>query len=278
MGQSTVPTTGGTPRGSSQGCLHHCLSQPSLQRLLRVWELGGPYTPRPYRPRGRGHLPTLQAGGQQRKGGFSAAFWSLCLVPHLQLGWRIWKAKQGPFLPHGAWRPLPALLQLGNQTLGKVSAPLGCSWGPQEGSQATEQPLRSCLHHPPPCSGPHQRRTLRSWSRRHKTGKYSDQREGITVQKKRVQPERAPAHPEPRAPWPRRPRPCPARWKRYRSRRSLAWGAVSQGMCLTEPHIWLSLRGNQLQAQGRWHATVPDSKRLPHRTGRQQRGPPCQQF
>lgn len=59
-----------------------------------------------------------------------------------------------------------------------------------------------------PCSGPHQRQTLGSWSMRRKTGKYSDQREGITVQKKPVQPERAPARPDRGAPCAMRPPPA----------------------------------------------------------------------
>jgi len=229
----------------------------------------------PARPAPTAHVAGDTSPRYKRAGGTGRRLFCGLLEPLPGASSSAWlgtlEGKAGtPPSPRGLETP-PRLAPAGEPDSGEGVPPApGCSRGPQEGSQATEQPLRSCLRHP------HQRRTLGSRSRRRKTGKYSDQREGITVQKKRVQPERAPARPEPRVPQPRRLRPCPARWQRYRSGHGLAWGAVSQGTCLKGPHIRLSPRGNQLQAQGRWPATVPDSKRLPHRTGRQHRGPLCQ--
>lgn len=187
---------------------------------------------RPFPPAWQGHPRTLQRPGD--RGRRLCAVSRRCLLPHLPLAWGSGRQSRDTCLPTEAWRPLPALPQLGNHLWGRHPPTRGCSWGPQEGSQGyratprgprrREPPASPPLCHP--CSGPHQQQTPGSWSMRRKTGKYSDQREGITVQKKPVQPERAPARLERPTPLrPRRPHPCPLGGKATKAGAGPDWGA-----------------------------------------------------
>ena len=236
MGQSTVPTTGGAPRGSSQECLHHCLSQPSPQKAAetfrRVWALGRLSMPGLSRLRGR-DTPARYSSQVTEEGGFVQSLGAACCLTFRLPGALEGKAGTpacprrpgGPSLPCPSWGTIS----------GEGTPPTrGCSWGPQEGSQGyratprgprrREPPASPPLCHP--CSGPHQQQTPGSWSMRRKTGKYSDQREGITVQKKPVQPERAPARLERPTPLrPRRPHPCPLGGKATKAGAGPDWGA-----------------------------------------------------
>lgn len=154
--------------------------------------------------------------------------------------------------------PGAPLHQLGNQALGKAPPSQGCSWGQQEGSQGyraspqglrrQELPASPPPHHPCSATPSLQGQTLGSWSMRHKIGKDSDQKEDITVQKKPVQPERAPARPEFRAPCPRTQRPARVGGNATEAGAALDWGAVNRSRRLMEARMRLSPRQDNSRA------------------------------
>ena len=172
--------------------------------------------------------------------------------------------QRGHLLPAGGLEACPGLApgaplhQLGNQALGKAPPSQGCSWGQQEGSQGykaspqgprrQELPASPPPHHPCSATLSLQGQTLGSWSMRHKIGKDSDQKEDITVQKKPVQPERAPARPEFRAPCPRTQRPARVGGNATEAGAALDWGAVNRSRRLKEAHMRLSPRRDNSRA------------------------------
>lgn len=228
VGQSTVPTTEGPREGvPKSACITACHSR-APKRLPRLSGESGCWAgpPRPASPAHvAGTPPHVTAARWQRK----AVLHSLSALPAASpsacLGF--WKAKKGHLPAHGGLEAPPCLAPAGEPSLGKAPPHPGLlvrAAGGKPGLQGNPSGAKktgaACItptcH---PCSGPHQRQTPGSWSMRRKTGKYSDQREGITVQKKPVQPERAPARLE-------RPAP-PPRWKSYRSSRWPDWGATA---------------------------------------------------
>lgn len=227
VGQSTVPTTGGTPRVPKSACVTACHNRaPTGFQDFRESLGAGQALPSSGAAGGRGRWlpgrlsepwPGASPSGGLRplegKAGPPPAPQGLEAPPCLALGGKP---------DSGEGTPNPGLL---------MGAP-----GGKPGYRATPQGLRTpelptstapCRL----CSGPQQRQTLGSWSLKRKTGKHSDQREGVTVQKKPVQPERALHAMERRAPHPRRPHPCPGRGNTTKAGTSLAGGAVSWSTC-----------------------------------------------
>lgn len=230
-GQPTVPTTGGTPRVPKSACITACHNRAPTGR---VWELGRPSTPRPCRPRGGGAPPLLRSGRWQRKVASGQAF--RAPAQRLTVRWAEASGRQSraTSFPTGLEAP-PCLALAGKPDSGEDTPNPGLlagATGGKPGYRATprgprtpELPTSPAPCHP--CSGPQQRQTLGSWGMKRETGKRSDRREGVTVQKKPVQPERALHAPERRAPRPRRLRPCPGRGN-TEAGTSLDGGALSQ--------------------------------------------------